>query len=388
MNIKILSKICLLFFLFIFVNYFYVGLTTQPSEGDSLNYHIPIAKAYLDGAIFTPEKIQGVPFLKYSPGASEGVLAIFYLLRIPPNLYNVVGVVLLFSTCIYLGKKYGLSRETSIIFASSVAMINGVVRWLDTQIIDIYLAAFFVLTLALLKKPEKTTKYFLLLGMTSGMLIGSKYSGILFGGVLFFVFGRKVLAVLSFKKFLVFILPLIFIGGFWYIRNYAVTGNPMYPQGFLFFEDHGFDILKYQVWKVMTGSISGFLGTVNALISEYMVWILAIPIVVLFLLKSRGGKVFNLILPLVITGTFSLFIYSMLPSDNIDHIMVSVIRYSYPAFIPFILGVFLIAKKYRKEKVLGIIAIANMFFIGFPSFYYPKLLFFYIPLALIVYFKK
>ncbi|MDO8269392.1 MAG: hypothetical protein Q7T54_01830 [Candidatus Levybacteria bacterium] len=388
MNTKILSKICLLFFLFIFINYFYVGLTTHPSEGDSLNYHIPIAKAYLDGAIFTPEKIQGVPFLKYSPGASEGILAIFYLLHIPPNLYNVVGVVLLFSACIYLGKKYGLNPETSIIFASSVSMINGIVRWLDTQIIDIYLAAFFVITLALLKKPEKTIKYFLFLGMATGMLVGSKYSGILFGGVLFLVFGRKVLSVLSFQKFLAFIIPLMFIGGFWYIRNYIVTGNPMYPQGFLFFEDYGFDILEYQVWRVITGSISGFLGTVNALISEYMVWILSIPIVILFLLKSRGGKVFDLMLPLVITGIFSLFIYSMLPSDNIDHIMVSVIRYSYPAFIPFILSVFLIAKKYKKEEVLGIIAIANMFFIGFPIFYYPKLLFFYIPLALFAYFKK
>ena len=380
MNIRILSKVCLLFFIFIVVNYFYIGVTTTPTEGDSIGYHIPIAKAYLNGTIFNPEKIAGSPFLSYSPGASEGILSLFYLFHIPPNLFNVLGVVLLFLACWYLGIRYKLGTDFSIIFASSIATLNGVVRWLDTQIIDIYLAVFFVLSLALLQKPEKKVSYFLKLGIVMGMLLGSKYSGLLFVLVLFLVYGKNFYKYLSERGAIVFAIPFAIFGLFWYLRNLVYTDNPLYPQGFLFFKDHGFKILNLQVWKVMNGSLHGLMGTINAFVSEYMIWGLSVPIVFYFIYKRV-----SILFPFIIVGILNILIYLNLPSDNKEYIMVSVMRYSYPAFIPFILGLFLLAQRYVKEETLGVVAIVNMMFVGFPMIYNPKLVFVVAPIALAIF---
>lgn len=180
MSLKVLSKICILFFLYILVSYFFIGTTTVPDEGDSLGYHIPLAKAFLDGKILDPHKIVAAPFLKYSPASSEGILSIFYFLHISPNLYNVLGVIFFFFALLYLATNFGLKKELRIVFASSVVMLNGIVRWIDTQVIDIYLASFFVLVLALSHKPEKKVSYFLKLGIVVGMMIGSKYTGLFF----------------------------------------------------------------------------------------------------------------------------------------------------------------------------------------------------------------
>ncbi len=389
MELKTISKICLLFFLYILVAYFYIGLTNIPREGDSLNYHIPIAKSYLNGDIFFPEKIKGAVFLKHSPGASEGILSILYLFGIPPNLYNVFGVIFLFFSLLFLGKNFKLSRELNVIFATSIVTLNGIVRWLDTQIIDIYLAAFFVLSLALLKNPEKKISYFIKLGLVLGMLIGSKYTGMLFASVLFIIFIKNLLPFLSFRNIVAFATPFFLVGLSWYLRNYLRTGNPTYPQGFLFFKDAGFDILKFQVIKVVTGSWYGLIGTLNAFISEYMVWVLAVPISlysgVKKLLKRTSDD--KGIYSLLLVGILNLVIYAFLPSDNKDYIMVSVIRYSYSAMIPFILALFLVAKKLKKEKVLGVVTISSMMWVGFPTLYNPKLVFVFIPIALFIFLK-
>lgn len=389
MNLKTLSKICLLFFLYIVVCYFYIGLTSIPHEGDSLNYHIPIAKAYLDGSVFFPEKIKGVVFLKHSPGASESFLSVLYLLRIPPNLFNVFGVIFLFFSLLFLGKNFKLSKELNVVFSTSIVTLNGIVRWLDTQIIDIFLASFFVLSLALLQKPERKITYFIKLGVVFGLLIGSKYTGLLFAAVLILIYGRKLIQYLTLKNVVFFIIPFSVLGISWYLRNYISTGNPTYPQGFLFFKDAGFDILKLQVFRVVSSSWYGFFGTLNAFISEYMIWFLSLPLSVLYILyrvykKKRVDQGF---FPLVFVGLLNCFIYLFLPSDNKDYIMVSVIRYSYSAIIPFILIIFLMAQKYKKESIIGIVALCCMFLIGFPMGYNPKLIFFFVPIALFVLLK-
>lgn len=391
MKLELMSKICVLFFLYIVVSYLFIGLTTVPHEGDSLNYHIPIAKAYLDGNIFHPDKIVGAQFLRYSPGAAEGVLAVLFFFRIPPNLYNVLGVVLLFFALKLLGERFGLNKNFNLVFASGITTLTGVVRWLDTQTIDIFLATFFVLSLYLLQKPEKKNSYFLLLGMSLGLLVGSKYSGLLFAAVLILVYSRKIIKYLNFSNIIAFLIPFSFLGLSWYLRNYMVTGNPFYPQGFLFFKDGGYTILDTQVWRVFLSSPFGFFGTLNAAISEYMILVLSVPIVLFIVIKSLVKKsLFKLsseVLILTLVGILNLCIYFFLPSDYKDYIMVSVMRYSYSAFIPFILALFILAKKHKREEELVLIVLVSMFFTGFPQTFNPKLIFLFVPIALLYFYQ-
>jgi hypothetical protein len=63
--------------------------------------------------------------------------------------------------------------------------------------------------------------------------------------------------------------------------------------------------------------------------------------------------------------------------------MVSSLRYSYPAFIPLILGTFLLAAQYDAAELLGYIAVGNMLMVTSLA-YYPKLVLAYVPLALIL----
>jgi hypothetical protein len=65
--------------------------------------------------------------------------------------------------------------------------------------------------------------------------------------------------------------------------------------------------------------------------------------------------------------------------------MVSSFRYSLPAYIPLILGVFLLAAKYKKEELIGYVAHASMINV-LTMAYYPKLVLVYLPLSLFIFY--
>ena len=153
-----MRRVFLLIFLFIILQGFYAGVTTSPKELDSVIYHIPIAKSYLTGDIFSSPKSSILH--RFFPGASEGILALFLLANIPLNLYNVLGVICLFFACYFLGKKTGLSKDSSLIFAVSFCSLTAVIRWMNVQIVDIWMVVFYAGALALLVKPEKTPATF------------------------------------------------------------------------------------------------------------------------------------------------------------------------------------------------------------------------------------
>lgn len=209
--LHILAGVSLSLFLFILLHSFYIGVSTYPTELDSIMYHIPIAKSYLDGRIFSsPDS----PILhRFFPGASEGILALFILFHIPLNLFNVLGALALAWGAYLLGKRAGLSRDESMLFSTGFASVTAISRWLNVQVIDIWVAAYYALLIYLMLKPEKKITYFLKLGAVLGMLVGSKYSGPLYGGIVFLFFGREVLRKVDLKNALAFTVPVLFLGG-------------------------------------------------------------------------------------------------------------------------------------------------------------------------------
>lgn len=389
MRIHLLSQIFLAFFIYLIVVNLYTGLVSLPTEGDSLAYHIPIARSIINGKVVDPSQFSASPFLKYSPGAAELLLSPLIILGVPINIYNVFGVAVLFFVGIFAGRRFGMSRDFSIIFAVSISSLNGIVRWMNTQIIDIWLLVFFLFSIGLLEKPEKSLKYFLKLGFVMGMLCGSKFTGPILAILLLVFYFRKLLNVINFERISVFIVPFFLFGAIWYLRNFLLTGNPLYPQPFLYFKGGGeqFTILNISVLKVLTNYPKGFFMTMNAYIAEYTIWTLSFFISVYFVLRKTFDKTIKKngqVLRIFLIGLCSLVLFLFLPSAFQEHITVSVMRYSYPAFILFILCVFLIAKKYKKEELIAIISIANIFIMEFPLGYYPKLVFLYIPLTLFV----
>ncbi len=379
------SRVVILIFSYLLIYFLVRGINLNSYEGDSLNYHIPIANAFLNGSVKNPEFIKdAVPFLKYSPGANEGILSVLIALNIPMNIFNVFGVVSLFFVCVFTGRRFLLEKDMSVIFAGSIVMLHTMTRWINTQVIDIWLGVWFVLILGLLQKPEKSLRFFAILGFASGMLIGSKYTGPIFLLILGIFYFRKIFSVISLKGIIAALIPFTLLGLSWYLRNYLVSGNPLYPQGFLFFKDGGYGILQINVWRVTLQYSNGIVNFINAIISEYGLWSVSIltPLLLLFK-KVRESNARSLIL----IGTLCLFLFFFLPSDRHYNIAVSVFRYSYPAFITLILAIFMLGKQFKKENALILFTLAN--FLIIPELIFkPKLLILFLPVVFLVFYPK
>lgn len=383
-KIWLIPKVSVVVFLYILIFFFYKGLILNTYEGDSLNYHIPIAKAFLNGSITNPEFIEAVPLLKYYPGSSEGILSFLILLGIPMNTYNVFAIIIFFLVLVFSGKRFKLSNELSILFATSVVTLHTIIRWVNTQVIDIWLAVFFILSLSLLQKPEKKIGYFLILGFSLGMLIGTKYTGAIFLVILLAFNFKRIIKVLNLKMVVVFLIPFTFFGLLWYLRNFILIANPVYPFSFLFFKGDyvGIENSVLRSFFYPNGVINFF----NAIISEFGLWTLTVftPLL-LFFGKMRKNKSLEKARILILMGIINFAVFLFLPSDKYYNIAVSVFRYSYAAFIPVILSIFLIAQNFKKERLISFLALSGLIIIP-ELHYYPKLMFIFIPLSLIIFY--
>lgn len=383
-NTWLIPKVSVVVFVYILIFFFYKGLISNTYEGDSLNYHIPIAKAFLNGSITNPEFIKAVPLLKYYPGSSEGILSMLILLGIPMSTYNVFAAAIFFLVLVFSGKRFKLGNQLSILFATSIVTLHTITRWINTQVIDIWLAVFFMLSLSLLQKPEKKISYFLILGFSLGMLIGTKYTGVVFFIVLLAFNYRRIIKVLNPKRIIAFLIPFTFFGLLWYLRNFLLTDNPVYPLSFLFFKGDYIGIENNVLRSLFYPN--GVINFFNAIISEFGLWALTVftPLL-LFFAKIRKDKNLEKAKILILIGIINFAVFLFLPSDKYYNIVVSVFRYSYAAFIPIILSVFLIAQYFKKEMLISFLVLSGLIIV--PELqYYPKLMFFFIPLALIIFY--
>ncbi len=358
-----LAKVAKLFFVFIFVYFLYKGITTLPWEGDSLAYHLPIARNLLSGQYSNFQNL-----LEYYPGASEIILVALMATHVPLNLFNLFGWLFLATVCYRMARHFGLKNELSVVFSVSVALLTSVVRLIPTQTVDIWLAAFYLYSVLLLEKPKNTWRYYLLLGTSMGMIIGSKYSGPLFVLPLIVLYGPRFIRKINIKL-LVGLIPITVLGLSWYLRNWLFEGSPAYPSS-----SHSFRLLNWQLWKTPLLIPNGTFLLFQALLSEYLIWIIS-PIIAL---KTK-------ISPLKFLGFANLLICMFLPTwpENI----ISDLRYTYVAFIPLMLVTFLYFQRRNASEKISHIAIFAMISVIPQLDYFPKL-FVLLPLSLLLFTAK
>lgn len=371
MNIKdFVAKIFFSLFIIFTIQFLYFGITTTPeilNESDSLIYHIPIAKGFSEGNFIPPKILQGLGFY---PSASELILAVFILLRIPLNTFGILAFVLLFYFAKKTAETFGLSKETSIIYAGSIVTLQSVLRWPLNQTVDIWLAVFFLASLYLFKRPAQEDKYFLSLGIANGFLIGTKYSGLPFLLILILIFGGELFHKINFRKLLIYLIPVLVFGLSWYFRNTLLTGNPLYPANFFFLQgDPEFSRVDSASWSVL-GNIfkhpAFLLKFFEALIGEFLVWCFTFFVAIYVLWKRNFSKeVFKL--SLVGMLTFLIFLI-FLPASPI----VSNLRYIYPSIFVLVLSTFLMFK--RKLELLFALCFISAIFSVINLSYHPKIL--------------
>lgn len=392
--IKTITFVCILIALYFYTYIFYQAvLHPLPGDADSWDYHIPIALSILNGSFLTasfslvPQVHNPVTYVTtfipgwYYPGSSEAINAVFYFFHIP-TLSNVFAAGVLLFACFKMARTFHLSYYYSLLFALTIITLNVIFRWLNTVSVDVWMGVWFAFGIVLLESPKKSIDYFALLGFVLGMLIGTKYTALYFIAVLFVFYIKRILKYCSLQRITAFFIPFTVFGLFWYIRNYLVTGNPFYPLARLGFK--GPDSFPDTVWKE---TLHHPLEVINANFGEYHLWLFAAIVAVIYLVYQYGikkeyqltatGKIF-------LIGLINFFIYIFyFPTNPQVWIMVSSVRYSLAAFIPLILGVFMLASRENKEELAGYFAVANMILI-LNMAYYPKLIFFYLPLGLVI----
>ncbi len=377
MSIKIYTQVAILIFCYYLVYYFYIGiLHPVPALGDSWDYHIPISKFIINGELFTlPNAI--IP-QHYYPGSSEAINSLLLLLGIPLTLSNMLAIFILFFVCFKLATTFRLHYYISVLFALTICTLNVFVRWYNAVSIDVWMINFFLMAIILLEKPKKTPSYVFSLGFILGMLIGSKYTGLIFLSILILFYLKNFYLALFNRYAVFFIIPFSIFGLFWYVRNYLLVQNPFYPLPL--FGLNGKQLFTDTVYNV---SLKNPLTMLNAIYGEYNIWLIIILGMIgfyLFRALRRNILIIQKFHKLFWIGILCLLIYFTFPTSEQSWIMVSSLRYSYPAFIPLILCVFMMASYFNKENLLGFAAIGSMLMVVSMT-YYPKLTFIYIPLA-------
>lgn len=216
----------------------------NPSFGwDSLNYHFTFPIEWLkSGSLINPPTICDDPTPTYYP--IGGSLIYFWLIAPFRNLFiadlgQLPFFLLAFITSYSIARKFFLSKELSFYAAGLFVIIPNFIKQLEVGYADIIMTALFLTTVNLLFILNKKfdLRYLVLSGLSLGLFLGTKTLSFAYSlaPVLFFIyilFKNRSRPKLFFGYGFLFLSLTVLFGGYGYIRNFLVTGNPLFPLDF------------------------------------------------------------------------------------------------------------------------------------------------------------
>ncbi|MFH1771709.1 MAG: hypothetical protein ABH872_02740 [Candidatus Omnitrophota bacterium] len=227
-----------------------INLFNPPVGWDSLNYHFSLPVEWFKNAnLNSPITINDDPSPAYYP-INNGL---FYYWLIAPlrnvfiaDLGQVPFFIISFFACFGISRKMGISKEYSFFASTLFTITPNFFKQVEIAYADIMVGALFLLTLNLLLMLENEFSYrnIILCGLSGGLFFGTKtlclpYSVPLF--ILFFIIILRKGKGKFYRGAILFFLLVAALGGYSYIRNFLITGNPLFP---LNFELFGNTILK------------------------------------------------------------------------------------------------------------------------------------------------
>jgi len=173
--------------------------------------------------------------------------------------FTIVGIVSVYSMAMKLGIQRNYALYASLLFFfTPIAILQS-----TTNYVDVAIAVLFIISVNFIighrREPtyenrteasckEQRVYSLCLAGLATGILMGSKSSGPLFAGILsaliiiqelmeqravsFNAATMNKYSVLtkSLKMYILsFLLPVVLLGGYWYMKNWIVNNNPVYP---------------------------------------------------------------------------------------------------------------------------------------------------------------
>jgi len=330
-----------------------INFVNPPFGWDNLNYHFTFPVEWLKhGNLDTPITIFDDPSPSYYP--INGSLFFLWLIfpfksAILADLGQVPFFLLAFLAAYGISRKLGLEKDLSFYAAALFMLIPNFFKQLQIAYVDVMVAALFLVCInyLFLLNRKFSSANLLIYSMALGLLLGTKTVALPYCFLLFVPFLYLSLRNFSKLHFLAFpILIIILLGGFSYIRNFFITGNPLYPLDLKLFGNTIFrgametGVYKahfkredYSLAKILFHEGLGLQTTIFVLPAVF----LALPAA---LFKKRKSFNFNLVYFLILPLFLYLVYRYIIPLANT--------RYLYPLLgIGTITGIFL-------AKILGI----------------------------------
>lgn len=208
--------------------------TAPPTSADALKYHLALPRRWLQlGSI-------GDPFWVWE-GFQPSGLELLYGQALAIGNGSAAGAIHAFfaaatAACVYgIGKTLGAGSRRAGAIAAGAFVLQGLVTWEATSsFVELGLAFYTALALwyALGVRGAQPTRALAWCGFAAGAAAGTKFLGVLAGGLV--VAGALVAAPprLRARGVAVAGLAAVGAGGAWYLKNGIVTGNPVYPAFF------------------------------------------------------------------------------------------------------------------------------------------------------------
>ncbi len=255
----------------------FINLVNPPFGWDSLNYHFTFAVEWLKhGNLSVPPVVFDDPGPSYYP--INGSL--FYLWLMLPfknvflaDLGQLPFFILAALSVFAIAGKAGLEKKYAFYAATLFILIPNFFKQLQVAYVDIMVAAFLLASLnyllALNKDFSLKNTFFFSAGL--GLAIGTKTTALPFAFLIFAPFSILCFTKNEIKKgpflFLLSGLFILTIGGSSYLRNFIMTGNPLYPLNLDLFNLQIFKgVIDSQMYR--TGARPGDYGIAKILFSE------------------------------------------------------------------------------------------------------------------------
>jgi hypothetical protein len=211
------------------------GLLRFPSDFDCLMYHIPLIDQWLrSGSLYAPDASHWS-----SPGNNE-LLGLWLVAPFSGDfliaLNNVPSVLLLGLSAVELGAVLGLSRAYRHIFGLAAVSNSAVLGQMLDAKNDVASAAllltFAIYGLGFARAGRRSD--LILGGVALGLLSGIKFYSVGYAAAAWALASALVALTRGGRSAVVaaaaWALGALAFGGFWYFRNIALTGSPVYPK--------------------------------------------------------------------------------------------------------------------------------------------------------------
>ncbi len=220
------------------------ALVTPVWEYDSIAYHLPMARHwYLTGSLRSVAFSVFAGPVSYYPGTGELLTLWTMLLQGTDQYANVPNVLLFplfFVTGVFALQNRGIPVRYAIFFPALFLLTPLVLKQIGTPLVDLLFAYEFLSILLFLDIfiREKRPEALVLCVAGLGLFIGTKYLAIPYAPIILVPLGIAVVLHLMRRAtnrhpliiaLIAGCIAALLLGGHWYIRNFLLTGNPLFP---------------------------------------------------------------------------------------------------------------------------------------------------------------